>query len=384
MDTYTQPATGHTRHSLADEIEINLVLVVTRILRGYKIILACGLAGLALSVTVALLMKKSYTAEAVFLPPAESSQAASLFSRQDPSDLYLGMLASRSVATSVIDQVHLKDVFHVKLYTQAEAGLRGATKLSVSKNTLISIAVTTYDPKLSTDIANAYLDALYKLNGSMSASASRYRREFYEQQLVEERDKLAQAEADMQAVQEKTGLILPESEAAAGLSATARTESALQDAQTRLSTLLLSSTEQNPQVQQLRTQIAELEAQIRHQQTGANGAPGTGIPSGARLPGLMLDYVRTNRELRERETLYDSLMQQYQKARLASLDPGPQLEVVDRAILPEGKSGPPRTTIVIVSTFLSVAVSLLWVLFADSVWKTFLRLRAIAYEQQSR
>jgi uncharacterized protein involved in exopolysaccharide biosynthesis len=386
MDTYAQPADGQNRSPIRDEIEINLVYVVTRILHGYKTIVACVLMGLLLSVTVAMLLPKTYTAEAVFLPPitAESVQSGSLFSHQDPSDLYLGMLGSRSVATSVIDQVHLKDVFHVKQYNQARTRLNNSTKFSVNKNTLISIAVSTTDPKLSAEIANAYLDALYKLDGSMSASASGYRREFFEEQLAMERDQLSKAEADMQAVQEKTGLILPESEAAAGLSATARLEAALQDAQTRLSTLLLSSTDQNPQVQQLRAQIGALEGQIRKQQTSPNSSPGIGIPSGARLPGLMLDYLRTSRELKERETLYDSLMQQYQKARLASIDPGPQLQVVDPAILPEGKSGPPRTIIVIIGTFLFGLMGLLWVLLSESLFKALRGLRTIASGHQSR
>jgi uncharacterized protein involved in exopolysaccharide biosynthesis len=294
------------------------------------------------------------------------------------------MLSSRSVADSVIDQVHLMDVYHAKHRTDARTILDKQTKYSVNKNTLISISVVTQDPHLSADIANAYLDALFKLNGSMSASASFHRSEFFYEQLESERVQLAQAEADMQAVQEKTGIILPENEAVAGLTATARLQSELEDSQTRLSTLLLSSTDQNPQVQQLRTQIGSLQAQISRQQTSPNGSPATGIPSGARMPALMLDYVRKDRELKERETLYESLVSQYEKTRLASLDPGPQLQVVDRAIIPEGKSGPPRTIIVIVGTFLSGLAGLLWVLFAEPLRRLLDRLQTIGAPPPSR
>ena len=345
----------------SDEIQINLRNVATRVFRGYKTILTLAFAGLALSVVLALLLPKTYRAEAVFQPPTtpDAVPASALLVRQDPSDLYLGLLGSRSVADSVIDQVHLKDIYHVNYYADARVRLGKQVKFDVSKNTLISISVETTDPQLSTNIANAYLDALYKLKGSMSASASAHRSQFFREQLDAEREQLAQAEADMQTVQEKTGLILPESEAAAGLSNTARLQSTLQDAQTRLSALLVSSTDQNPEV-----------VQIRRQQTSATGSPATGIPSGARLPGLMLDYVRKQRELKERETLYDSLVQQYEKARLASLDPGPQLEVVDRAIHPERKSGPPRTLIVLIGTLLGALIGLLWVLFSGSIPRT--------------
>lgn len=368
QDSHPAPVPGNAAVT-GDEIVIDLLSGVFRVFRGYKTILLCMVAGFLLSVVIALLLPKTYTAEAMFMPPfsPETMQTSSIFLHQDPSDLYLGMLASRSVADSVIDQVHLKQIYHTRFYSDARGTLNAQAKFSVSKNTLISIAVTTTDPTLSADIANAYLDALYKLNGSMSASASAHRSQFFHEQLDTEREQLAQAEADMQSVQEKTGLILPENEAAAGLSATARLESALQDAETRLSTLLLSSTEQNPQVQQLRTQIASLQGQIRKQQTSPAGSPATGIPSGARMPGLMLDYVRKQRNLKERETLYDSLVQQYEKARLASLDPGPQLQVVDRGILPEHKSGPPRTIIVLVGTVLAGILGMLWVMFSGSI-----------------
>jgi uncharacterized protein involved in exopolysaccharide biosynthesis len=372
MDAHSQPVVSSDSGPASDEVQINLRNVATRVFRGYKTILTLAFAGLALSLVLALLLPKTYLAEAVFQPPAtpDTSPASALLVRQDPSDLYLGLLGSRSVADSVIDQVHLKDVYHVNYYVDARARLGKQVKFDVSKNTLISISVETTDPQLSTNIANAYLDALYKLKGSMSASASAHRSQFFREQLDAEREQLAQAEADMQTVQEKTGLILPESEAAAGLSNTARLQSTLQDAQTRLSALLVSSTDQNPEVVQLRTQIASIQEQIRRQQTSATGSPATGIPSGARLPGLMLDYVRKQRELKERETLYDSLVQQYEKARLASLDPGPQLEVVDRAIHPERKSGPPRTLIVLVGTALGALTGLLWVLFSGSIRRT--------------
>jgi uncharacterized protein involved in exopolysaccharide biosynthesis len=294
------------------------------------------------------------------------------------------MLASRSVADSVIDQVHLKDVYHVSYYDDARARLESQSRFSVSKNALISIAVVTSDPRLSANIANAYLDALYQLSGSMSASASAHRSEFFRAQLNAEQEQLAQAEADMQAVQEKTGLILPESEAQAGLSSTARLQAALQDAETRLSTLLLSSTEGNPEVVQLRTQIAAIQQQIRTQQSSANNSPGAGIPSGARLPGLMLDYARKQRDLKQQEAIYESLQQQYEKARLASMDPGPELEIVDRALVPERKAGPPRTLIVLVSTFVAALLGLLWVLFSNSLRRAKERYSAVTAQVGTR
>jgi tyrosine-protein kinase Etk/Wzc len=359
-------------------MELDLMHLVVRLMRGYRLVIGLALAAFLISVPVALLLKKSYTSRAVFLPPVnlESAQSASLFARQDPTDLYLGMLASRSVADSVIDEAHLMDVYHAHLRSEAVNVLAAQSKFAVEKDALISVNITTDDPNLSAQIGNAYLNALYKLNGQMSASASMHRREFFEAQLANEKESLAQAELSMKQMEERNGTVLPEGEAQAGVSATAHLQADIQSAEARLSSLLTGSTEQNPQVVALRAEIGEMRAQQERQ--ASSRTPGSGLPSSARMPGVMLDYLRASRDLKERETLYDSLTQQYEKARLASLDPGPQLQVVDHALVPEHKSGPPRTLIVAGSTVAGAILGLLIVFLTDPLRIFFARYTAAA------
>jgi len=156
--------------------------------------------------------------------------------------------------------------------------------------------------------------------------------------------------------------VLPEGEAQAGLSATVRLQESIEDAEARLASIKTGSTDQNPQVIMLQAQIDALKSQLHQQQVSSHATPGTGIPSTANMPAIMLDYVRKSRDLKESEALYESLNQQYERSRLAALDPGPQLEIVDRAILPEHKSGPPRTLIVLEGTGLGALLGLLQVL----------------------
>ena len=166
-----------------DEIEWNLVGVIQKILRGRRVLLACSLSGLILGGVIAFVWPQWYAAEAVFLPPQVSEvsgagSASSLLLQQDPSDRYLGMLGSRTVVDDVIDHVGLTAIYHAKTRSDTRAALIGHSKFTVSKNSLISVDITASEPKLAATIANAYLDALYRLNGSMVASASSYRREF--------------------------------------------------------------------------------------------------------------------------------------------------------------------------------------------------------------
>jgi tyrosine-protein kinase Etk/Wzc len=354
---------------VGDEIELNFVDTVRRVIRARRALLVFTLAGCMLGMVIALTWPRWYEAQAVFLPP-ESPETAiptqSLLLKQDPSDMYLGMLSSRSVSDFVIDHVGLMNVYRAKMRSDARAALLGNSKFLISKNKLISVTVTARQPKLAADIANAYLDALYYLNGTMVSSASEHRRVFFEEQLESQKNSLSEAEVELKKAEEETGITLPEGEAQAGLRATADLQANINAAEARLSAIQVGATDQNPRVIEAQAQIAELKAQlVRQQANGKARLPGTGLASSAELPKLELEYLRKVRDVKLRELLYTALTQQYEKARIGSLDPGPQLQIVDRAIMPERKAGPPRKWIIVGGAILGFFIGLAYLLFAD-------------------
>ena len=366
-----------------DEVEWNFAGVVRKIIRGRRILMACTLGGLVLGILVALVLPKWYAAEAVFLPPRASESmlpnfssgatgmgmaASALLMQQDPSDVFLGMLGSRSVQDDVIDRAGLMAVYHAKTKTIARNALKHQSKFKVNKNSLISIDVNAGDPKLASKIANAYLDALYRLNGSMVASASAHRRQFYEEQMESQKEALDAAEVALKQAEEKTGIVLPEGVAQASLRAIVDLQAEIGSQEAKLSALRMGATEDNPQVVQARAQLAELRSQLAQQQANtAKQAHRSGLASSAVLPGLAMEIVRKMRDVKLNETLYDTLTAQYEKARIESLDPGPQFQIVDRAIVPEQKAGPPRKLIVLGAIVLGFLAGVVWVLVAKPV-----------------
>ncbi|MFI5073176.1 MAG: Wzz/FepE/Etk N-terminal domain-containing protein, partial [Terriglobales bacterium] len=164
-----------------DEVEWNLISALRVVLRGRRVVYACTLAGLLLGVVIAFALPVWFAADAVFLPPRASDAmipnlsggggaggagGAALLLQQDPSDMYLGMLASRSVEDDVIDHLGLMTIYRAKKRVDARNALKQQAKFKVDKNALISIEISAKDPKLAANIANAYLEALYRLNGS--------------------------------------------------------------------------------------------------------------------------------------------------------------------------------------------------------------------------
>ncbi len=374
------------RVGISDEVEWNFIDTVRKILRSRRILYASTLAGLLLGVLIALMWPQWYQAEAVFLPPRASdliipslsgaggaagggaAAGASLLLGQDPSDMYLGMLASVSVTDDVIDHLGLMTIFHSKKRVDARNALKGSAKFKVNKNSLISVDVTSKDPELAARIANTYLDALYRLNGSMVASASAHRRAFYEEQMASQKADLDAAELSLKQTEEKTGIVLPEGAAQAGLRTVVDLQAAIGSAEAKLSGIRMGATEDNPQVIQARAELTELQAQLARQQAdSAKRKPGVGLASSAALPGLTLELVRKMRDVKLNETLYDTLTQQYERARIESLDPGPQFQIVDPALVPERKAGPPRKLIVVGGIAIGFLIGLILTLTKDPI-----------------
>jgi tyrosine-protein kinase Etk/Wzc len=345
-------------------VQFDLMPTFARLLQRRVTIFLYALAGLVLGVVLAAIYPPWYAGRAVFLPPKQAdllttSSGMSLFANSESGDLYIGLLGSRTVADDVIDRAHLMQEYNVTQREDARARLGAASAFEVDKNTLISITVRAKRPALAADIANAYLDALYRLNGQMAASGSIFRTSFFEQQLDEQRKALAAADLDLKNTQVRTGVVLPAGEAQANISATAQLQTQITLEQSRLAALRASETEENPEVARVRRSLGILQAELAARQSSSGARGSQGLPSNNKLPQLALENEEKAREVKLRQEGYEALVAQYEKARLSASDPGPQFQIVDRAVVPERKAGPPRRLFVIGGLTLGAMLGLL-------------------------
>ncbi len=353
---------AHTPAVDDGEITISFVDAAHRLLDNKWLVVLATMAGFGLGLLLLTLTKPYYYSAAVFLPPRNTdlntaTSGNSYLTGDATVDIYLGLLVSRTVQYDVIDRLDLMKVYHVNQYEEARNILASKSGFSVSKNAMITVVGEADNPKLAADIANEYLESLYRLNGAMVATASSHRRAFFEQQLDEQKAELTKAETELKNTQVRTGVLLPGAEAAEGLSATAQLQAQIGQAQARLAQLLVAGTEQNPEVVQARAFLRQLEGQLA-QQEADQSSKSHGIAANNRMPGLQLELDQKEREVKLREGLYDNLVQQYERARLASIDPGPQLQVVEKAVPSEHKAGPSRKKYALVGALVGFALSL--------------------------
>jgi tyrosine-protein kinase Etk/Wzc len=289
--------------------------------------------------------KPQFEATASLLPQESQSQSnslASIFSSKSPGDVYLGLLASRTVADRVINQVHLLDTFHVASSENARSVLSASSKFTIRKDMLIGIEVRNANATVAASIVNAYIDALQEQQEGMAIEQATLRRQIFEKQVQQERNALAAAELDLKQEQQASGLVQPESQTQLGIGAIASVRAQITSMQVQLAGLLQSGTDQNPRVITLRSQIGQLEAQLHNLESGSAGGIGASLPGG-KMPEANLEYARKLREVKYHEALLTALATQYENARSGEVQTMSQFQVVDRAIVPERKSWPPRT-----------------------------------------
>jgi capsule polysaccharide export protein KpsE/RkpR len=80
-------------------------------------------------------------------------------------------------------------------------------------------------------------------------------------------------------------------------------------------------------------------------------------PSLRQLPQLGVRWANLYRNVRIHETVFDLLSEEYETARIEEVKSIPTVSVIDVPGLPERKSGPHRTLIVLISTILSAVMT---------------------------
>ncbi len=344
-----------------------------------KALIGVVTAGVAvLSVIVALLLPPVYTARTTFLAPGSQQQSGSAaalaalgslggiaggLGAKTPDDLYVALLKSDSVQRGLDARFNLKAHYDVDNNEALRKALPNYVRVSSDKKSgVISVEVDDKEPKFAADLANAHEAEVTKLLGRLAVSEAQLRRAFFEKQLQETKENLIKAEQSLQAVQEKSGVIVLDKQAEALIGNAALLRAQISEREVQLRVLRTSATEQNPAVMRLNSELRGLRAELARMESSQAGAPGSAVdmPVG-RIPEAAVDYVRARRELKLQETLLESMVRQYEIAKLDEAKEGPSLQQVDVALVPDHKSRPARGVIVLASTLVALLLVSAWV-----------------------
>lgn len=329
------------------------------------------LAGLA-ALGIAFIIPPTFTATTRILPPQQQQGAAAMLASQlgalagvagaaglnikNPADTYVALIKSRSVADRLLDRFELLAVYEKKYRQEARKALENATKVSAGRDGLITIEVDDKDPRRAADMANAYVEELQNLTGSLAITEAQQRRAFFEKQLQQAQENLKKAELALAQTGAGEGLI--RSAPPAMIEGIARIKAQVTMQEVRLATMRGYLTEDNPQFQLAQRELASLRSQLllAERDLPAKAAQGN-------------DYLNRYRDFKYQETLFELMAKQYELARLDEAREGALIQVVDPAVIPERKSKPKRALVAILTTLAAGFVLLLFVFIRESLRK---------------
>jgi tyrosine-protein kinase Etk/Wzc len=378
--------------STVREFDILDILVIVAARKGFIFLMT--VVGFAIAFGLTMFVTPSYTAKAVILPPEQEQSSGAVMMGQfgalasmtglggslgikNPVDLYIGILQSRSLLDSMIKRFGLGE--HVKRMSDVRLALLGHSAFLAGKDGMISISVTDHDPKKAAAFANAYVDELYRVNNRLALGGAAQRRLFYEQQLSQEKDRLADAEVALKKTEEATGVIAPTGQTENIIRQVAQLQAEITSREVQLDALHTSSTDQNPDVIRLNSELAGLREQLRGLESGTSKrAPGDISITTANVPQAGLEYIRKERDVKYHQLLFDLLARQYEAARMDEAKAAPLIQIVDLAVPPDRKSAPYRALWALTGITLGFFLSLGWVL-ATHIYR-----RMAADEQQGR
>jgi len=364
-----------------EEPEINLLELLHVVVKRKMLIIKICTITVVAAVAYSLTLPNVYSATAKVLPPQKEGggglsallgQAGGLAGIAagglgGGSDLYVGILKSRSVADAVIKQLNLVEVYKAKSLESARKGLEGAVKVQGGKDGIISIVAEDEDPKRSAQLANAFVEELARTTVRLNLSKAGTERMFLEKRLDIVKNDLKVAEEDLKTFSQRNKIVQVDSQAKASIEGVSRLKADLAAKEVQLAVLRSNQTDESSEVKAVLTGIRRLRGELGAL-TG-NGGVSESIPAIGNVPGVGLEYSRKLRELKTQEAIFEQLTKQYEVVKINEAKDSSSLQILDEAVVPVNKSKPRRSIIVILAAACSLFASIVLVFVQEYIAK---------------
>jgi len=388
VDDETAESSGTTSEQIVEQILHFLQLYWKRRVLALAII---G-TGIIISVAFALSLRNYYTSTTSLMPPDNSSPYSSMLSMlsgssaaesiggealglSTPGELLTSILVSRTVRDAMVARYDLVHYYKARNIEDAGRALGGSTTIDQDrKSGIITISVVDINPDFACKLANGYTAELNRVMTENSTSAARRERIFLEERLKDVKHDLDESSIALSQFSTKNKTIDIPTQAKSMMDASLRIQSLLAEGQSQLAALKQTYSEDNYRVKVAEARNAELERQfkalgeISKVATSTDKPGGFSYPSMGDLPALGLTYYDLDRKVRVDEAVWETLTKQYEMARVQEAKEIPTIRVLDTANVPVRKSGPKRTILVLMVTFLSFVLSCI-VVFGRAIWE---------------
>ena len=385
----TENANSNTVENTApqqDDDEINLFDLLIVLAKHKLMVLGFPLVAAVLAVIVSLLLPNIYTATTKILPPQQgqaggaaamlaqlgglAGAAGGLAGIKNLSDLYIGMMKSRTVADNIIQRFDLNTVYEGKYPSQVRLTFANASNITSGKDGIINIDVDDKDPKRAADLANAYVEELMKLTQVLAVTEASQRRLFFERQLGQAKESLAKAEAAARGAMQSGGLMQVEGQGRTLVETTARLRGQITVKEVQIGAMRSFATDRNPDMRMAQQELDTLKYELaRLEGAGTSAHSKTNADRSPEKAGSGIDSVRLLRDVKYQETVYELLAKQFELAKIDEAKESTVVQVLDKAIEPDRKSKPKRSMIVLLATLAALFIGVIGAFVREALVK---------------
>src|ERR1017187_9167368 len=365
-----------------DDDEIFLLDVLIVLAEQKRMILWVTAVFAIVAIFISFILPKRYTATLTLMPPERRSSMGAALAPQlgnlgamaalaggglglkNPNDMFVAMFKSRTVEEAMIQRFGLMQEYHKRYVSDARKTFeKRATVDGRGKDGLIHISVEDSDPGRAAELANGYVDQFRILSQHLAITEASQRRLFFEQELEQAKDNLANAEEALKQTEQTTGLIELSGQARALIESAASLRAQITAREVQIQGMQTYATGENAQLVQAQRELEGMRAQLAKMGGSEDSASGGFIVPKGKVPEASLEYVRKLRDVKYSEAIFEILARQFEFAKLDEAKQGALIQVVDPAIAPDKRSFPLVIPIVIVSALVGFFLGIFAALF---------------------
>ena len=331
--------------------------------RRWWIVLA-GIVAAVGSVLYALQLPNQYRAETrVLVPEGGSGLAAGLLSSISPSaaslfgggggfSRYLAILTSRETLGSAVDRFGLVRVYELDEEPDPRAAaideLLARSLLEVSLDyDYLSVSVLDPSPERAAQISTFLVERLNERNIELTSSAAAENTELLRTRLSQANLALDSAQAELQALQERYGVIEPEAQASALMSTLAASQAQAAMAEAQYQALLSQFGPENPDVIGAREALESLRGQVSRLESGGEAVMPVPLST---IPRVQRQYAQAMQEIETQARIIQEVQPLYEQSALRQRQQSSAVQVLDTATPPARKAEPRRSILVVATT----------------------------------
>lgn len=367
------------RYAHEEENEIDLLELFGAIWKRKWFIMFVTFIFSVIALAYSLYLPFIYRSACTFSPQQGTSRAASLMAQYgglasmmgvslpggatSPGQIMISIIKSNGVVDTIIDKYNLmaENEWQYRIYAR-EAFIKNYLETNEDTTTgIITVACLNEDPQTAANMANDIVDELQKKVAAMSLEDAQQRTRFFEAQSQQTLQGLIDAENALMNYQKSSGVVELTSQSSALLSSMANLNSQIAAKNIEISSLRSYLRSDNPRLKLAESQLQAMQDQLKKleaEQKRKDGGRGLGVSadvvgfSVGEIPELGVEYQRYVRELRLAGARYETMLRNYEAAKLAELTDFSTISIIDPATPADYKYKPSRAKICIVGFLL--------------------------------